>query len=125
MLVDNRCSIYEHRPRACRAYDCRVFPAAGISIDDEDKAPIARRARRWRFAHPDQDDRDRHDAVRAAAAFLAEPTDLLPADVAPANVTQLAVLAIEIHHLFGRPDEAAGPDPDEVRVEVMRRRPRP
>lgn len=26
MLVDDRCSIYEHRPRACRTYDCRVFP---------------------------------------------------------------------------------------------------
>ena len=25
MLVDDRCSIYDHRPRACRTYDCRVF----------------------------------------------------------------------------------------------------
>ena len=30
MLVDGRCSIYEHRPRTCRTYDCRVFPAAGL-----------------------------------------------------------------------------------------------
>ena len=29
MLVDGACSIYEHRPRTCRTYDCRVFPAAG------------------------------------------------------------------------------------------------
>src|SRR6187399_1589388 len=30
MLVDGACSIYEHRPRTCRTYDCRVFPAAGL-----------------------------------------------------------------------------------------------
>src|SRR5688572_23451385 len=24
MLVDEKCSIYEHRPRTCRTYDCRV-----------------------------------------------------------------------------------------------------
>ncbi|HET7720760.1 MAG TPA: YkgJ family cysteine cluster protein, partial [Acidimicrobiales bacterium] len=29
MFVDGACSIYEHRPRTCRTYDCRVFPAAG------------------------------------------------------------------------------------------------
>src|ERR1044072_724626 len=27
MLVDGRCSIYEHRPRTCRTYDCRIFAA--------------------------------------------------------------------------------------------------
>ena len=68
MLVDNRCSIYEHRPRACRTYDCRVFPAAGI--DPDDKPLIARQARRWRFSLPTDADRAEHDAVRAAAAAL-------------------------------------------------------
>jgi Fe-S-cluster containining protein len=33
MLIDDVCSIYEHRPRTCRTYDCRVFPAAGIEPD--------------------------------------------------------------------------------------------
>ena len=66
MLVDGRCSIYEHRPRACRTYDCRVFPAAGVEPDD--KPTIARRARRWRFAYPTDGDRAEHEAVRAAAA---------------------------------------------------------
>src|SRR5664280_1492290 len=28
MLVDDRCSIYEHRPRTFRVYDCRVFAAS-------------------------------------------------------------------------------------------------
>ena len=51
MLVDDQCSIYEHRPRTCRTYDCRVFPAAGLEVDD-DKPLIAGRARRWRFGYP-------------------------------------------------------------------------
>ena len=66
-----RCSIYEHRPRTCRTYDCRVFPAAGIDADD-DKPAIATRARRWRFEHPDEVDRVEHEAVQAAAAYVAE-----------------------------------------------------
>lgn len=28
--ANNRCSIYEHRPRACRLYDCRVFSTIGV-----------------------------------------------------------------------------------------------
>jgi Fe-S-cluster containining protein len=45
MLVDGRCSIYEHRPAACRTYDCRVFPAADVEAGDGDQAdPQAVRA---------------------------------------------------------------------------------
>src|SRR5947209_5185789 len=44
MLVDDRCSIYEHRPRACRVYDCRVFAATGVEVVDEDQRAIGRRA---------------------------------------------------------------------------------
>src|SRR5262245_11910977 len=84
MLVDNACSIYEHRPQACRAYDCRVFAAAGITIDDEDKRFIAERVARWRFSYPTETDRIEHDAVRAAAARLG----------AHPNATQRAVLAV-------------------------------
>ncbi len=64
MLVDDRCTIYEHRPRTCRTYDCRVFPAAGVEV--EDKPRIAARAGRWRFGFPTDGDRAQHDAVRAA-----------------------------------------------------------
>ena len=31
MLVDDKCSIYEHRPISCRNYDCRIFLAALIT----------------------------------------------------------------------------------------------
>jgi Fe-S-cluster containining protein len=113
MLLEGSCSIYEHRPRACRTYDCRVFAAAGIEVEAAQPA-IGRRVRRWRFEYPTAADRDQQQAARAAGAFLERHPDL-----APVNATQRAVLALEVQHLFvGR---AAPPDPDSVRAEIRRR----
>ena len=64
MLRNGACSIYDHRPKTCRTYDCRVFPAAAVQPD---KPAIAARAGQWRFAYPTDDDRAQHDAVRAVA----------------------------------------------------------
>jgi len=100
MLIDDVCSIYEHRPRTCRTYDCRVFPAAGIEPDD--KPLIADRARRWEFEYADSDARSLHDAVRAAARFVRER------DEAPSSATQLAVLAVENHASFTERNELPG-----------------
>lgn len=129
MLVDDRCSIYEHRPRTCRTYDCRIFAAAGVAPEGEDKVLIARQAQRWQFSCPTPADRNRRDAVRAAATFLDDHRDLLAEGAAPTNETQLAVLAIEIHDLFVHPDAKPGvapvvdpdtnPDPD---IDVVRGR---
>jgi Fe-S-cluster containining protein len=107
MLIDNQCSIYENRPRACRTYDCRIFPAAGIGIDDSDKELIDRQARRWQFSFPTREDETRHEAVRAAASYLRGHGDLLPNDEGPTSATQVAVRAIEIHDTFLEPDEEA------------------
>lgn len=74
MLVDGACSIYEHRPRTCRTYDCRVFPAAGVDAGEDGKEAIGRRVRRWRFDYPTEGDRGAHDAVRAAARFASDPS---------------------------------------------------
>ena len=120
LLVDDRCSVYEQRPRACRTYDCRVLPAAGVEIDEETKLGITRQARRWRFAYSDEMDRVYRDAVRAAARFVHQRGDLLPERVAPANATQHAVLAIRLHDVFLRQDDETGrtvivdPDPQAV-----------
>ena len=100
MLIDGRCSIYEHRPRTCRTYDCRIFPATTVEVDDGRKAQIARQARRWRFAFPTQADRDRQHAVRTAARFLGQQKSPEPGRGAPTGATQLAVRAIEIHDAF-------------------------
>lgn len=127
MLVDGQCSIYEHRPRTCRTYDCRIFSATGLALDDRAN-PIARQARRWRFRFPSDADRKRHDAVRAAATFLRERSGELPAGTVPANPTQRAVLAVEIHEVFLHRDEDTGemaviePDIDVVRAVVTRSR---
>ncbi len=71
MLVDGACSIYEHRPRTCRTYDCRIFAATGVDLDDDaDKVAIAARVRRWRFDFSNADDRSRRDALVARASAL-------------------------------------------------------
>lgn len=108
MLVDGACSIYEHRPRTCRTYDCRVFPAAGVEIADEAQVEIARRAQRWRFDFPTETDVVEHEAVRAAARFVRDHEDALPESAVPVNATQHAVLAVQLHDAFigdvGEPD---------------------
>ena len=62
MLTAAGCSIYEHRPRTCRTYDCRVFTATEITPDGDAAAGIAARVRRWRFTVAD----DREAAAVAA-----------------------------------------------------------
>jgi uncharacterized protein len=94
MLVEGACSIYPHRPRTCRTYDCRVFTAAGIEPGDPARVKITERVRRWRF---DAGDEELQSAVRAAAGFLRGNARRLPV---PGNPTQLAYLAARIHDLF-------------------------
>jgi Fe-S-cluster containining protein len=118
MLVDERCSIYEHRPMTCRTYDCRVFPAAGLEPEGDDKAQIAERARRWAFSYASDDDQAMHDAVRAAATYVRAHPDLLPDRSRAATSTQQAVMAVEVHRVF-LPGDPTG---EEVRVELSRRR---
>lgn len=123
MLVDSVCTIYDHRPRTCRTYDCRVFAAAAIEPDDDtpddDKAAISRQSRRWRFDLRDDAARRRHAAVRAAAAYVSQHPDALPDGLRSPNATQRAVLAIEAHDLFL---DGREPVPGDVRVALARRR---
>jgi len=100
MLVDEKCSIYAHRPQTCRTYDCRVFPAAGIDGGDQAKARLNERIRRWKFSYPTSHDREEHAAVLAAAAFLRDHTNCFPVGLVPSNPTQLAVLALIVYDVF-------------------------
>ena len=118
MLADNGCSIYEHRPVTCRTYDCRIFPASDVVLDDDAKVLIADQAQRWRFDFPTQTDREQHDAVRAAAVFIRNHPYVLPGGGAT-NSTQLAVAAVVAHEIFLGPDEAR--DEPVIRVEVSSR----
>jgi Fe-S-cluster containining protein len=95
MLVDGRCSVYEHRPRTCRTYDCRIFAATGLEVDADDptKDPIARRVTRWHFTFPTDDDRRRQAAVHTAVRT-----------VRATSVTRLAVASIERYEEFLSPE---------------------
>ena len=78
MLRADGCSIYEHRPRTCRTYDCRVFAATGVTPTGPGQAAIAERAAQWRFALSEERDRDCLDAMHEAAAAAAADSDLPP-----------------------------------------------
>ncbi len=108
MLIDDKCSFYEHRPLTCRNYDCRIFAAAGIAAGDDDKALITQRIRRWKFSYPVKRDRDQHSAVQAAAMFLRERAECFPAGVVPSNSSQLAILAIKVYGVFLKYDDECG-----------------
>lgn len=100
MLVDGKCSIYDHRPQTCRSYDCRVFPAAGIEAGESGKELINLQIRRWTFSYPAESDRKEHLAVQAAATFLREHADCFPNGFVPSNPAQLAILAVKVYDVF-------------------------
>jgi uncharacterized protein len=117
MLVDGGCSIYEHRPRACRVFDCRIFAATRVSPSD--KPAVAERVRQWRFSFDHPDSRAISEALQAAVAALRD----LPPDVAPTTDTGQAIVAVQIVNLFLQRDETgtltvAEPSMDEVRDAV-------
>jgi Fe-S-cluster containining protein len=85
MLIDDKCSIYEHRPWTCRTYDCRIFAATGVGVD-EDKPAIAHRVALWRFDFLDALDRELYEAVQTTAVQIG----------ARSNATERAVLAVAI-----------------------------
>ena len=91
MLVDGACSIYAHRPKTCRAYDCRIYAAAGVETG---KPEIDGRVRQWRLSED-------VSSVRAAVEFIRRryPTG----SDGQMDPTRLAVLAIELSERFGAP----------------------
>ena len=92
LLVGGACSAYEVRPRRCRTYDCRIFPAAGLR-PEADKPAIAARAAEWRFREDDPDDTARLRATRLAAITLGGTQ----VGGRHSSATQLAAEAVAIH----------------------------
>ena len=118
MLKNGLCSIYEHRPKTCRNYDCRIFPAAGIESDGRDL--INRQIRRWKFSYATPVDRTEHVAVQTAAKFLREHADQFPKGAVPTGATQLAILAIRVFEVFLDPNTAARTDFETVEAIVAK-----
>jgi uncharacterized protein len=117
MLVDDRCSIYEHRPRTCRQYDCRVFAAAGVDPVEDGKVRVAVRVRQWRFAHASAADRAGHDATVAASAYLRARPDAIPVGEEPRTAADLAVLGMRASVAFV---DGREPPVDQVRAALER-----
>jgi hypothetical protein len=124
MLGDHGCTIYDHRPRTCRIYDCRIFTAAGLAPDD-DQPLIAAQVRRWRFTErPGADgERDRLvlEAVRATAGTLLDPA-AHPDGRVPPRASHVAAMAVGLHELAIEPGGVRTPEPGAVRVVLARRR---
>lgn len=92
MLRSDGCSIYAHRPQACRTYDCRVFAATGVEPADP---AVAERVRRWTFVHATDHERADHAAVQAAVVVVRQRLDPAGTRSGAINPTQLAVQAID------------------------------
>jgi len=118
----NRCTIYSHRPKTCRAYDCRIFAAAGIAAGGNDKSTINQRVKSWKFEYSSETARRTHRSVKRAAQFIREHAKLFPGGRIPTDPSQLAILAIKVHSIFL--DSPAEPQSDEriVREIVERSR---
>lgn len=101
MLQDGKCSIYEHRPQTCRDFDCRIFSATKVGLDEHGpQAEIGRRARSFRFELSSDEERRQSSALEAAATFLQEQRASFPEGLLPHTPVQLALLAIELYELF-------------------------
>ena len=104
MLKDRECSIYHQRPQTCRDYDCRVFAAAGIEAGGPDKATINQRIREWQFSYAADQDRQIHQATKAAASFVEKNRAFFPGGRAPSAPGDIAVLALKVYQVFLRPE---------------------
>jgi hypothetical protein len=96
LLGAGGCSIYEHRPRTCRSYDCRLFAAAGVTPD---QPAVASAAGRWSFTVAGGDERSHLDGLRRAARFLAAHPEVWPRGLAP-GATGRALAALAVAELF-------------------------
>ncbi|MBN2009853.1 YkgJ family cysteine cluster protein [candidate division KSB1 bacterium] len=114
MFKDNKCSIYKTRPQTCRDYDCRVFPATGLSVG-ADKPLIDQQALRWKFDLSTPLAQKELAAVHATAQFIREHADCFPNEFIPTNATQQAVLAIKVYTVFlDLPDASDNNDTDKL-----------
>jgi Fe-S-cluster containining protein len=100
MLVGDECSIYEYRPQTCRDYDCRIFAATGVAVDEQTQDEIARRVKAWVFHYESEASREEHMILKEAAGFLQSNRDLFPPGSLPNYPVQLAAVAVRVYRLF-------------------------
>jgi len=119
MLLGGNCSIYAQRPHTCHRYDCRIFAATGLAAGEDEKSEINERVGQWRFSYPAENDGMEHQAVLAAAAFIAQHPECFPNGMVPTAPSHLALLAIKVYGVFlvarDEPD-----DPESRKWEIAR-----
>ena len=103
MLINDKCSIYDHRPQTCRDYDCRIFAAANIKPGGAEKNEVDKQVKQWQFDHElsradSSDAAQALEATRHAATFLKKFAQKF--DQQLQNPTQVALLAISIYQHF-------------------------
>ena len=118
MLSAGKCSIYAARPQTCHDYDCRIFAAAGIDAGDAGKAVINRRVRQWRFAYAGEEDRQAHNAIMLAAAFVQRCRNSFPVRV-PTSPMGIAVFALKTYTVFLAPARAEMSDSEVAHAMLM------
>lgn len=112
LFQNEKCSIYDYRPETCRQYDCRVYPATGLSLENEEKPLISFQAQRWHFETSSAIDLDAFEAVQMAAEFIVKYAGYFPNGFIPNSTPQKAIMAIRIHELF------TGLDKNEISEQV-------
>jgi Fe-S-cluster containining protein len=103
MLSDGECSIYEYRPQTCRDYDCRVFAATGLSVDEHNQPEIAHRVGEWSFSYSEEG-RALQAALRRAVSFLQGNRARFPEGGLPGESGPVAAIAVRISKLFTTAD---------------------
>lgn len=94
LLNGERCQIYEHRPVACRTFDCRIYTATGIEPDKESSSPINQKIQGWKFEYPTKKDHNQQLILKAAAAILGASQDIAADNLSTKNSRIIALRAI-------------------------------
>lgn len=99
MFRENRCSIYDRRPRTCRQYDCRLYAVTETAPED-DRHGIRGAISQWRVQAKTPREQDLLRAVRAAARFLRQHATAFPEGMVPTQPSGQALMALRGHKLF-------------------------
>ena len=98
MLIDEGCSIYNNRPQTCREFDCRIYAAADLILEEENQAAINTRVQSWQFRIDSSTQDIQQLAIPAAARFIKQEAAHLQRK--PSHPTEIALLAIAAWDLF-------------------------
>jgi len=100
MFKQGKCSIYDFRPETCRQYDCRIYPATGLSLENDDNHLIFEQSKNWKFDVSSDYDLEAFHAVKSATQFIIEKKEYFPYNLIPGNKPEQAIFAICISDIF-------------------------